>query len=509
MGKLFRLRRVLGLVSLVAMNLVFTVAFAYAQPAATDEQLRMIWDRLDHLERQNADLTQQNGELRHVLDQMPTQQFQPSSYSVPKAHSSDWPSAPPSCGTGVPPCNAAPNCCQDCCPRRHCLSCQCPSEPAPCLECPHVSTLQPYWNVNIFGALVTDMLFSTSRPIAAGTPFLLAPDSPVGLDTNTFDLHARQTSLGAVLSGPEVCGLRAGGLVLVNFYDNSVIIDRYGILPIQAFGELKNQDWRIAAGLQFDVLTPRAPNVLPFSYLAGTGNPGNNFRGQVRLERYLRPSSDAQWTIQMALSEPISTAFSPDLSLTEDNGWPNVEGRLMLGLGEAEQVGLEPVRPFEIGVSGVFGQVRRTAAGVRVIDEVWGIGLDFRWKATERFGIQGELIHGQGLGTYNAGILQTTNAETFQAVRTSGGWIEGWYYWTPCVHSHVGYAIDDPLDGDLATVNPLTSAPVRNETYFANVLWDITTTIRLGFEFTWRDTAYDKVLDAEGAGFHTQFRWTF
>jgi len=41
------------------------------------------------------------------------------------------------------------------------------------------------------------------------------------------------------------------------------------------------------------------------------------------------------------------------------------------------------------------------------------------------------------------------------------------------------------------------------------VLWDITTTIRLGFEFTWRDTAYDKALDAEGAGFHTQFRWTF
>ena len=155
------------------------------------------------------------------------------------------------------------------------------------------------------------------------------------------------------------------------------------------------------------------------------------------------------------------------------------------------------------------GQVRRTQLATRVVSDVWGAGLDVRLKLTERIGLQGEVIHGQGLGNYNAGILQTINAETFNAIRTSGGWVELWYYWTPCVHSHFGYAIDDPLDSDLATADPLLFAPVRNETYFANVMWDITPSFRVAFEATWRETAYDKVLDAEGAGFHTQFRWTF
>jgi hypothetical protein len=50
---------------------------------------------------------------------------------------------------------------------------------------------------------------------------------------------------------------------------------------------------------------------------------------------------------------------------------------------------------------------------------------------------------------------------------------------------------------------------VRNETWFANCLWDVTPSFRVGFELTWRETAYDNALDAEGTGFHTQFRWSF
>ncbi len=55
--------------------------------------------------------------------------------------------------------------------------------------------------------------------------------------------------------------------------------------------------WRFAAGLQFDVFSPGIPTVLPFSALAASGNAGNSFRGQLRLERFLYPSNDSQWTL--------------------------------------------------------------------------------------------------------------------------------------------------------------------------------------------------------------------
>ena len=100
------------------------------------------------------------------------------------------------------------------------------------------------------------MLFNTARPIAAGTPFFLTPDSLTGLDQTTFDLHARQSTIGAAFTGPQMGGFQSGGLVMAMFYNDAVIVDQYGFLPLQAYGELRNQDWRFAAGLQFDIFAP-------------------------------------------------------------------------------------------------------------------------------------------------------------------------------------------------------------------------------------------------------------
>lgn len=59
--------------------------------------------------------------------------------------------------------------------------------------------------------------FSTSRPFSSSLPLFLFPADPTGRDTNTFDLHARQSSIGARLSGPEVFGLTPGAEILTLF----------------------------------------------------------------------------------------------------------------------------------------------------------------------------------------------------------------------------------------------------------------------------------------------------
>jgi hypothetical protein len=356
------------------------------------------------------------------------------------------------------------------------------------------------------GVITTDFIYSRAREVAPGVPFFLTPGPVAGFRQQTFDATARPTTLFAFASGPEIFGFQSSAVLAVCLFSSSLVQDLYGILPFQAYGQLKNDDWRFAAGLQFDIFNPLNPTVLPFSYLGGSGNAGAGFPAQLRVERYLHLGDDAQVTLTAGISDPLPTTVSNTLNISEDNGWPNVEGRAALALGPLTGEGPEARRPFEVGVSGVVGQIRSTTPLVnQVVADVWGLGADFRWAVTDRFGVQGEFFTGQALGSYTAGILQNVNAATFAGVHATGGWAELYYYICPeRLHTHVGYGIDDPLDRDLAP-----GQPVRNETYFANLIWDVTRHLRVAGEFTYRKTAYTVVPNNDGFGFQTQFQLKF
>lgn len=137
--------------------------------------------------------------------------------------------------------------------------------------------------------------------------------------------------------------------------------DSYGLLPYNAYGELKNDDWRFAAGLQNDVFNPRKPNVISLAAMFTTGNTGS-FRSQARIERFIKPSNASEYTLQVALSDPIQSVLgNRDMRIQEDNGWPNVEGRASMGIGPMEPLsGNRKTRPFELGSSAFVGQIRTT-----------------------------------------------------------------------------------------------------------------------------------------------------
>jgi hypothetical protein len=238
------------------------------------------------------------------------------------------------------------------------------------------------------------------------------------------------------------------------------------------------------------------------------------FRGQLRAETYWYPSDVDQITFIAGISQPISTTIVDSTvvpgssALTEDNGWPDLEMRLAWGAGEPQQVGLVPQRPFEVGISSVVGQIRttRTMPLSRVVDDVWGLALDMRWRISERWGLAGEIFHGQTLGTYGGGVFQNVNSATFRPVHATGGWFQVDYYFTPCLHSHSGFGIDDPADSELA---PTQIA--RNHTFFTNLIWDVNQSLRIAGELTFRDTGYigPAALDNDGVGLHGQVQWKF
>ena len=292
-----------------------------------------------------------------------------------------------------------------------------------------------------------------------------------------------------------------------------------GFMLTQAYGELFNDKWRFAAGLQLDVFAPGLPTLLPFSI---DGSPvGNTIKGQIRVERFLKLGSDSQLTLQGALSEPLNSAKTPDISLDEDNGWPNVEGRIAFGLGKPSRIGLLRQRPVEIGVSGVVGQLRRTALPSepprRVISTTWGVNLDFRVNLADRFGFKGEVYTGQGLGQMGGGVVQTLDAVTWKAIRSTGGWVEGYVYLTPNLHNHTGIFIDDPNNNDITGLPNTLFGRTRNRGVFNTLLWDLggeKKKFRIGAEFIFRKTEYKDPastgrLPNSGFGIHPQFQWLF
>lgn len=374
---------------------------------------------------------------------------------------------------------------------------QAPPQPLP------VFNLLPGLKVLLGGTVTADFVYASERTVAPGTPFLLTPASPTGASTQTFNALARQSALFGIFQGPEICGFESGGVVLANLYASNIVSELYGLLPIEAFGHLKNEDWRFAAGLQLDIFNPRIPTVLPFSMLLASGNVGI-YRGQARVERFLHLDDETQITLQAGISDPISTFISDSFRVSEDNGAPNFEARAVLGIGEVEGQGLLAHRPFEIAVSGVVGKFRTVDLTKRVVASVWGFGSDWRWEVTEKFGTKGEFYVGQGLGTYGGAVLQAINTTTFAPIWSIGGWVEVYYFLLPQLHTHWGYGIDAPQKSELAS-----GQVSRNDTVFANLLWDVTKTLRLGVEGTYRQTDYIALLNNQGFTVQTQVQWKF
>ena len=369
-----------------------------------------------------------------------------------------------------------------------------------------VALFNPASRIRIGAGLDVLTEFSSARAFPSGIPLFLLPASPFGLDTNSFDVNARQSYLNANYSGHKVGDFEAGAQMLVFLQNHNLSADDYGLLVYYAFADLKNGDWRFAAGLQQDVFNPVSPTIIYLTKMYASGNTGS-YRGQLRAERFFQSEDAAGLTIQAALSDPISTLVTSDsLRITEDNGWPNVEGRMEIGFGERRAIQGVTTRPLEIGLSGVVGQFRTTRTlfadpstlPPRAVIDTWGLGADAEWFATDRFGARGEYTIGQALGEYNGGILQSFNPETFQEIRTQGGFGEVFYFATPAFHVHVGYGCDNPRASDLAPTQIR-----RNQTYFVNFVWDVTRSVQLGLELDYRKTDFfqfapNAFLDNEG-----------
>lgn len=340
--------------------------------------------------------------------------------------------------------------------------------------------------------------FSSSRyTFNPGQPLIVSPKDPAA----SYDLSAQQSMVYAAFRGPKWGSWTPGAFAIFWLQDN-LLAEGYSFTPVVAYGEIGNGAWRVAAGQNFDVFAPRDPDTLPNGKLAATGNPGA-YRPQFRVERNFEAGPGFGGVVQLAASSPVTTALPSNVDLAnlqsqeivEDNGWPNLEARLNFGFGAyADRAGGRSLRPVELGVSGIVGQLRvldnirpsdpLTLVFDRSTVNVWGAAIDGQIALGRRFGLSGELYTGQGLGEYMAGILQTYNRATNQAVPTAGGWGQFYVYLADNLRLNLGYGIDHAQDSGLFGLQV-------NSGIFANLLWDVNPWLQLGLEGNYKLTTYD------------------
>ena len=354
-----------------------------------------------------------------------------------------------------------------------------------------------------YGILWFNMAWETQRTNNGDyTLFVFSPDDHPG---DAFHVNARSTRLGINVSGPRVPCLHcapSGGKVEFDFWGQFAGGEnKPGVLLRHAYWEVKDDTFRLLGGQTWDVISPLYPGTLMYSVGWGGGNIGYR-RAQLRYERYLAFSDTCLLTLEGALAADLVSELTPDVA-GDHAGWPVLEGRAGMTLGPRGK----HCRPITFGVSGHIGEQEFLFDSPDPADDeisrTWSFNVDVRVPITDRLGVQGEFFTGENLGAYLGGIVQGVNTVTAEPIRATGGWLELWYDWTPLLHSHVGYSIDDPIDRDV------TNGRIYNDFVFANVSYNLTKDFLVGFEYTSWETLYDQKTDGTSDRFALVAKYGF
>jgi len=348
-----------------------------------------------------------------------------------------------------------------------------------------------------YGYLWGNTVFSTERTSPGSyTLFVLSPSGSVP-QSNECIVDVRNTRLGFDVTGPPVpffdCA-KGGGKVEIDFQsplNTTAGENKATVMLRHAYAEVKDDDFRFLVGQTWDVISPLYPGMLLYSVGWDGGNIGYR-RAQFRGEKYYAFSDVSLVTTQLSINPQVFvdngtvTTSGGTATLTgEPSNWPIVEGRVAWTIGHRGKDCL----PITIGLSGHVGE-QEFIYSIGKLDEhrrTWSGNLDVRVPITERLGIQGECYVGENLGTFLGGIGQGVNPYTLDTIRDAGDWFEVWYDWTPRLHSHVGYSVDDPNDHDFAHY---TGGKLYNQFYFGNLSYDLTKNFLIGMEVSSWKTIY-------------------
>lgn len=346
------------------------------------------------------------------------------------------------------------------------------------------------WKITPFGKLEAETIFATDTAVSEN--YIVFAAEAAARETERIDITGQSSQVGLNIAGPRLGSFQVGGLVLIDFHGNRPSRNEPGAYFIRAYAELFNDQWRIAFGQMGDTIGGWNAETVNWPGIGGLGFLGANQRGTLRVDRYFHPRENMQWTFTGALTQPVVTDLAGfQDALGQDNGLPNFEGQIVLGLGDDQ----DGEKPLLFSLSGMYGEYFAAAsnlpslpANVTNTSSAYAVAAAMQWTG-DCTGFRGQIWHGSGLGTYMGGISQTLNTATGSTIRSTGGFGQLWYQVLPRVRVSALAGIDNPRDADLSPI--LTdNQRSRNTLVGGNVFIDITDYFHLGLDVWGVQTDY-------------------
>jgi len=369
-----------------------------------------------------------------------------------------------------------------------------PTTPRPSTEAPAPPvTAQSHFPVTVYGTILLNAVYDTAVMNITDIPLFTAKQGSDALGNDkTFAMTARQTRLGLRYDGRgEVAGAHLSGDVEVDFlggkapFGNGVNMDlirlrlAYGRMDWHNFALEAGQDWAI-----FAPLNPTSYAEFAIPEFSASGNPWIRMP-QLRAEVHGSVTDNVNLLVQLAAIDPNmgdynTTIFSATRApgIGERGRAPGAEARFAFTSKHDD-------RDFTVGFSGHYAHGKNSGTVGTVTEQLsldsWGAALDYLLPFSKKFNLSGEVYTGRALG-----IFSDTSGEAIsppgtvgdRGVRSSGGWVQAQFNFTPKWQVNLAYGIDAPAVHDL----PVGSR-TRNQSYMGNLIYKYTTHAIIAWEY--------------------------
>jgi hypothetical protein len=312
---------------------------------------------------------------------------------------------------------------------------------------------------------------------------------PPAVSASQFYISPANTVLGFGLSGLSAGRAELSGGLDITLRSPAPLLSSNSISPqfYDVHIQLQFSQVRLILGQFPDILLPFVPDVansFPSGYVPGAIG---YVRPQIRADVRIPLSGGTQLLAKVSADQPIQTFDLMADNVGRQGGRPDGQARLSFIIGRGRTALLAWEGPFEIGVAGHTGIRRVTSMTTLQTQQfrTWSIAGDLRARLPTHTQIKARLWQGALLGDYAAGIFQTVDAGTGQAVRAWGFWAEIQQSITESWRIAVCYGRDDPRDTDLSP-----AARSLNQAAVANVFWDVSKKIGFALEASRWATTY-------------------
>ncbi len=357
---------------------------------------------------------------------------------------------------------------------------------------------KPLWSaldIEFYGYIKLDAAWDSSG-VFPGDYVLFTDRGREGDDE--FNITAKQTRLGARITGPDTGDMKASGVIEFDFYGSAGAENKPNVLLRHAYMifDWSDDKFSVLAGQASDVISPLYPNTLNYTVLWDAGNIGYR-HPQLRVTKQFLVRDDTTLELAWAISRTIGDVETLTFTPGANAGFPTFQTRAGLTFPWFG------CKPTTVGLSGHWG--REQYSSDDKVDS-WSLNFDMLQPITPVVTVKGELYVGENLDDYFGGIGQGVRAGPTEshAVGDRGGWaavtLGPWDAWS----FNLGTGIDDVENGDVDAGDR-----TFNQSVFANAIYALNKSADIGVELSQWRTDFKNDDDVDDIRIQTSFIYKF